>query len=196
MTVLARDQEVLELDAWEARPGEVWHVQGPNGAGKTTLLRALSGDTSVRGDLRVCGAVPGTLAARQACLLVPTDADLLTDLTAHEYLHFMTAAWGRAPHAALDLAGRLGVTAFLPRFPEELSRGTRQKVALAAALGLALPLTLLDEPYATLDAASREVLTLAVRERASSGGTVIVTTHGDELRDLHPSVLTLTPPPA
>ena len=201
--LLARDlsvsfhgRAVLVVAAFGAAPGEVWHVTGHNGAGKTTLLRALSGELAHEGQVTVCGARPGTVQARRASLLVPTEADLIPDLSVRETLQFMSAAWNRDAGPLLTLAHAFGLDPFLDAWPEELSRGTRQKVALSAALGLGLPLTLLDEPFATLDARSRTVLLDAVRERAQAGGAVIVTTHGDELRGLSVRTLELGAMPA
>ena len=64
----------------------------------------------------------------------------------------MTAAWEREAQPLLGFAHPSGLDAW----PEELSRGTRQKVALSAALGLALFPHLPEEPFATLDGRSRE----------------------------------------
>lgn len=164
---------------------------GANGAGKTTLLRALSGELACEGQVSICGTRPGTVAARRASLFVPTEADLIPDLCVRESLQFMAAAWEREAQPLLDLTHAFGLASVLDLWPEELSRGTRQKVALSAALGLALPLTLLDEPFATLDVRSREVLREAIGTRAQSGGAVIVTTHGDELSALNVRTLTL-----
>ncbi|CAM3253682.1 ABC transporter domain-containing protein [Deinococcus saxicola] len=164
--------------------GEVWHLIGPNGAGKTSLLRALAGELPFQGTLTIAGCPPGTLPARRVTAFLPTDAPLLDDLTVAGNLSFMAAAWSRPLGPLLALAGQMGLDDWQGDWPVTLSRGTRQKVALAAGLGLGLPLTLLDEPFATLDIASRAVLTEAIRARASGGGTVIVTTHGAELLDV------------
>ena len=202
-TLLAHDlnvsfhgRAVLLVPDFRVNPGEVWHVTGANGAGKTTLLRALSGELAHEGQVTVCGARPGTVQARRVSLLVPTEADLMPDLSVCETLQFMAAAWNRDAGPLLGLAHTFGLDPFLDAWPEELSRGTRQKVALSAALGLGLPLTLLDEPFATLDARSRTVLLDAVRERAQAGGAVIVTTHGDELSGLNVRTLELGAMPA
>lgn len=173
------------------RAGEVLHLHGPNGAGKTTLLRALAGEQAGVDGARVAGGVPGSRTARAATAWVSTDAPLPDDLNAGEFLQFTAALWSRPAAPLLALAGTLGVDRWLDAWPQDLSRGTRQKVALSAALGLGLPLTLLDEPFGTLDTAARDALLRAVRERAQAGGVLIVTTHGDELAPLHPRTLTL-----
>ncbi|MCP2014782.1 ABC-type multidrug transport system ATPase subunit [Deinococcus sp. HSC-46F16] len=172
---------VVEIDTLEVHAGELVHLRGENGAGKTTLLRAVAGETPHGGRLRIAGHPPGSLAARARTAFVPTDPTLLDDLTLAENLTFLSAAWHQPPDAALDLAEAFGLAPWLDAWPMSLSRGTRQKAALSLHLGLALPLTLLDEPFSTLDVASRDVLRRAIAGRVREGGTVVITTHGDEL---------------
>ena len=191
LSVSFHGRMILHLSTFGAAHGEIWHVVGANGAGKTTLLQALCGELPYDGQVWVCGAPPGTLLARRASLLVPTEADLIPDLSVRETLSFMAAAWNQESGPLLSLAEEFGLSPFLDAWPEELSRGTRQKVTLSAALGLALPLTLLDEPFATLDTRSRMVLLEAIRTRSLAGGAVIVTTHGDELSGLDVRTLEL-----
>ncbi|GAA5511464.1 ABC transporter ATP-binding protein NatA [Deinococcus carri] len=191
LRVAVGGREVVRVETLEARPGELLHLRGKNGAGKTTLLRALVGVLPYTGRARVQGHPPGSVGARQATAFVPTDADLPDDLTVAEGLTFLAAAW-RVPEAPLlALAEHFGLGAWLDAWPMTLSRGTRQKVALALGLGLGLPLTLLDEPFATLDTASRDVLREAIAQRCAEGGAVIVTTHGQELDALPQRVLEL-----
>ncbi|WP_064013452.1 ABC transporter ATP-binding protein [Deinococcus puniceus] len=170
---------------------QIVHLQGANGAGKTTFLRALVGELPINGEGTVGGGVPGSVQARQACIYVPTDVYLPEDLQVHEYLRFMAAAWQVPTEPLLDLAAEFGLTPWLKAWPSVLSRGTRQKVALAAAFGLARPITLLDEPFGTLDRASRAVLLRAIEDRRDAGGLVLSTAHGDELATLWPTVLEL-----
>lgn len=175
-----------------ALPGEVLHLCGPNGAGKTTLLRVLAGERA-GGEVRVLGSAPGSRGARADTAWVPTDAALPDDLTVAEGLTFLAALWSRPAAPLLALAQSLGLSRWLDAWPAELSRGTRQKVALSGALGLGCALTLLDEPFGTLDTASRAALLDAVRARARAGGALVVTTHGEELTGLPVRRVTLEP---
>ncbi|QLG13372.1 ATP-binding cassette domain-containing protein (plasmid) [Deinococcus sp. D7000] len=165
-------------------PGELVHLRGENGAGKTTLLRALAGELPFQGVIQLQGHAPGSRPARARTAFVSTEPALLDDLTVQENLQFMAAAWNSAPAPILQLAHAFGLARWLDAWPTELSRGTRQKVALSLALGLGLPLTLLDEPFSTLDTASRDVLRDALRGRLQDGGSVLLTTHGVDLAEL------------
>ncbi|GGK86191.1 ABC transporter ATP-binding protein [Deinococcus radiotolerans] len=178
----------------QLQPGEVLHLCGPNGAGKTTLLRVLAGERPDLGcEVRVLGCAPGSRGARKGTAWVPTDAALPDDLTVAEGLTFLAALWSRPVTPLLALADALGLTGWLDAWPTKLSRGTRQKVALSGALGLGCALTLLDEPFGTLDAASRAALRTAIRARAQAGGALVVTTHGEELAGLPVQTLKLEP---
>lgn len=189
--LLVAGRPLALLPGLTLRAGEVLHLHGPNGAGKTTLLRALAGEQAGVEGARIAGDVPGSRTARAATAWVSTDAPLPDDLNAGEFLHFTAALWSRPAGPLLALAGTLGLDRWLDAWPQDLSRGTRQKVALSAALGLGLPLTLLDEPFGTLDTAARAALLRAIQARAQAGGALIVTTHGDELAPLRPRTLTL-----
>lgn len=179
--ILGAGRPVVRVAALEEVAGTLLHLTGENGAGKTTLLRALTGEAAYRGQIHLGSAVPGTVAAKAVTAYVPTDATLLDDLTVAENMTFMARGWGKDEEKVFVLAERFGLRSWWDAWPMELSRGTRQKVALSIGLGLELPLTLLDEPFGTLDTFSRVVLLEALRGRVASGGLVIVTTHGDEL---------------
>ena len=177
----ARVLHDVDLDV---KAGQLLHLTGGNGAGKTTLLRVLCGLIASSGSVKVQGHPPRSVAGRAALAFVPDEAELYDDLTIAEHAQFAALAYA-APlediHTALNAFG-LGHR--LDQFPAELSRGTRQKVGLAVALGLKRPLTLLDEPFGTLDTDSRQVLRDALSALASEGRSAVLTTHGGELAQM------------
>ncbi|WP_293911436.1 ABC transporter ATP-binding protein [Deinococcus sp.] len=166
------------------KPGELLHLVGSNGAGKTTLLRTLCGLNASSGEIKLLGFGPRTVPGRAAFAFVPDEAELYDDLSIAEHAQFAALAYGaplddlHAALAAFNLAERFD------QFPAELSRGTRQKVGLGIALGLKRPLTLLDEPFGTLDTDSRQVLRDGLSQLAAEGRSAVLTTHGDELTGL------------
>lgn len=164
----------LRLDAGAA----VW-LEGPNGAGKTTLLRALAGLLASDGDVFVSGARAGSQAARAHLRLVPDSAPLYEDLSAGEHARLLGRIAGRdgADTAALAWCERFGLGDRLDHYPAALSRGMRQKLALAIALGGAPPLLLLDEPFNALDADAGTALLAGLADHANAGGAVLVSGH-------------------
>ncbi len=167
-------------------PGDLVLLTGPNGAGKSTLLRALVGLLPASGEVQVLGHPPTSLAAKRAFAFAPDEPALYEDLTLAEHVRFQALLYGRpeaeertlAALAAFDLTPKLG------EFPGTHSRGMRQKLSLALTLGLALPMTLLDEPFNGLDLVSQERLAAALAERTREGGAVLLTGHQRELGGL------------
>jgi ABC-2 type transport system ATP-binding protein len=98
-----------------------------------------------------------------------------------EYLEFVAGLWdieGRQAQArAHDLIGWLDLAPHAQQRCEGLSKGTRQKVALAGALVHDPSVIILDEPLTGLDAGSARAVKTVLRERVAAGGTVIMTTH-------------------
>ena len=177
---------IVEEAALTLAPGDLVLLTGPNGAGKSTLLRALVGLLPASGEVQVQGHPPASLAAKRAFAFAPDEPALYEDLTLAEHVRFQALLYGR-PEAeprtlawldAFDLAPKLG------EFPGTHSRGMRQKLSLALTLGLALPLTLLDEPFNGLDLVSQERLAAALAERTREGGAVLLTGHQRELGGL------------
>ena len=164
--------------------GEFYTLLGPNGAGKTTTLRMVSGLLRPdRGSVAVFGidALADPIGARRIMAWVPDEPMLYEKLTPLEYLDFVSGLWAVAGAVAAarayDLLARLGLEAQANERCEGLSKGMRQKVALAGALVHDPRLIILDEPFTGLDAASSRVVKDVLRARVRDGGTVIMTTH-------------------
>ncbi len=164
--------------------GEFYTLLGPNGAGKTTTLRMVSGLLKPdRGSIHIFGvdALADPIAARRIMAWVSDEPMLYEKLTPLEYLNFVAGLWGvdgaRAEGRARGLLSRLGLATHQDERCERLSKGMRQKVALAGALVHQPRLIILDEPFTGLDAGSARIVKEVLREHVAAGGTVIMTTH-------------------
>ncbi len=163
------------------REGEIIGLLGPNGSGKSTILRILTGYLPpTAGSVRIDGldAAKDSLAVRSRVGYVPEDAPLYDWMRVGEFLAFMAEIKGvRAIHAAVGAACRRLRLEPVMRVPiGKLSRGYRQRVAIAQALVNDPPILILDEPTNALDAYQ----VIAVREliRGMAGErTVIVASH-------------------
>ena len=165
------------------RPGEAVGLLGPNGAGKTTTFRLLTGSLSASsGDVRIMGRPlsDDPIEARRHIGYMPENAPLYPEMTASEYLMFRgeLAGIGRKQRrsASLEAAERAHATSALGTTIGHLSKGFRQRVALAAALIGRPDVLLLDEPTAGLDPNQVEQVRALVREVAKEHA-VLVSTH-------------------
>jgi ABC-2 type transport system ATP-binding protein len=164
--------------------GEFYVLLGPNGAGKTTALRMVTGLLKPdRGSVAVFGidALRDPVAAKRQMAWLSDEPLIYDRLTPLEYLQFVAGLWGIGGAAAAarahDLLTVLGLAAHGEARCEALSKGMRQKVALAGALIHEPRLIILDEPFTGLDAAAARLAKAMLRERVAAGCAVIMTTH-------------------
>jgi ABC-2 type transport system ATP-binding protein len=183
---LAKSFEHPAVDGLDLRvePGEFYTLLGPNGAGKTTTLRMVSGLMKPdRGSIAVFGvdALADPVGVKRMMAWLSDEPMIYDKLSPMEYLGFVAGLWGvesrSAEATARDLVGWLGLEAHAHDRCEGLSRGMRQKVALAGALVHEPRLIILDEPFTGLDAGSARLVKSLLRERVRGGCSVIMTTH-------------------
>jgi ABC-2 type transport system ATP-binding protein len=164
--------------------GEFYTLLGPNGAGKTTTLRMVSGLLKPdRGTIKIYGvdALADPVAAKRMTAWLSDEPMIYDKLTPTEYLDFVAGLWGVAGDIAearaVHLIEWLGLESHAQERCESLSKGTRQKVALAGALVHEPKLIILDEPFTGLDAGSARLVKIVLRERVKAGCSVVMTTH-------------------
>ena len=177
-----RELVAVESLSFEVPAGAVMGLVGPNGAGKTTTLRALAGIIPpTRGRLVVAGhdIVLDPVAAKQHLAYVPDDPKLFDTLTVWEHLQFMGTAY-RVPNFAArgtELLELFELTEKRDTMAQELSRGMRQKVAVACAYLHEPQVILFDEPLTGLDPRAIRTLKDSITERAAAGAAIIVSSH-------------------
>jgi ABC-2 type transport system ATP-binding protein len=164
--------------------GAVLGFIGPNGAGKTTTMRILATlDTPQRGDARIGGVsvVNDPEHARRITGFMPDYAGVYANTTVEEYLDFFArahnlrgAARQRAVAGIIDF---MGIGDLRDREIEGLSKGLKQRVALGRALVHDPQVLILDEPAANLDPRARIEFRTLIRELASDGKTVLLSSH-------------------
>ncbi len=163
--------------------GEVLGLLGPNGSGKTTLLRMLTGYLlPSSGRLSVAGhdTVREAMAARRRIGYVPESVPLYSHMRVGEFLSFMARLRGVPRGAVADAVGRMGERLSLGdvmRAPiRTLSRGYRQRVAIAQALVHAPEVVILDEPTNGLD--PRQIIeTRKLIQGLAGDHTVLISSH-------------------
>lgn len=179
--------------------GEVLTVLGPSGCGKTTLLRLVAGlIRPSAGRVEVKGRAP-VIGADSA--LVFQNFRLLPWKTVAENVAFPLSHLPKAERAARTarVLETVGLSRFAQSHPRALSGGMQQRVALARALAADPDILLMDEPFASLDAQSRELMQAEVARlvrEPTRPRTVIFVTHSvDEALMLGDRVLLMAPRP-
>ena len=163
--------------------GEVMGLLGPNGSGKTTVLRLLTGYLHPSsGTARIAGfdVVEAGLEARRYVGYVPEDVPLYSHMRVDEFLAFMGRLKGLVGRPLRDgvasVCQRLHLSDVRSTAIGKLSRGYRQRVAIAQALLNNPPLLLLDEPTNGLD--PRQIIEMRELIRAlAATHTILVTSH-------------------
>lgn len=143
------------------RPGEFVAIVGPTGSGKSTILNAAAGLlTPSAGRVRIFGSDLSGLNLR-AGYLFQQDA-LMPWKTALDNVAVALESKGvprsDALQRARDWLGRVGLSAFVDRYPHMLSGGQRKRVALAQVLIRDPEILLMDEPFGPLDAQTRQIM--------------------------------------
>lgn len=168
--------------SFSVAPGEVLGLVGPNGAGKTTTLRCLagiiapgSGRVSIAGhDIQQDG-----VAAKRALAFIPDEPHLFDHLTVEEHLRFIARVYG-----VHDVEQRIGpvlaeleLTEKRTSLPDELSRGMKQKLAIACGLLHEPTALVLDEPLTGLDPGGMRRMRATIAARARAGTAVVLSSH-------------------
>src|SRR5437660_1613124 len=182
---------------------EIMCVVGPSGCGKTTLLRCIAGLTELSAgelvvhDQRVTGRPPDGVA------MVFQHFGLLPWKTVWDNAAFGLAMSGvprvTIKHKVEHYLDLVGLDGFERHYPYQLSGGMQQRVGLVRALAMNPSVLLMDEPFAALDAQTREVLQeelLALMERADERKTMVFITHSiDEALILGDRIAVMTARP-
>jgi ABC-type multidrug transport system ATPase subunit len=188
------DVHAVRSVSFDALPGQVTGLVGPNGSGKTTLLLMLATLLAPdRGQIRINGADPVTESDQVRAMLgwMPDVLGSWPALSVRRSLELTGRLYGLSRPDAAARAAELVVLVDLGELADRptrvLSRGQKQRLSLARALVHDPQVLLLDEPASGLDPGARIALRVLLRELASEGRTIIVSSHVlaelDELAD-------------
>lgn len=185
LTTKISNETIISSISFHLHPGIIMALVGHNGAGKSTLVKTIMGMIEkTAGQITIQEKYEqehSFLTFKQLISYLPEEPLLLTELTVMQ--HFQL--YGMSYHLGEDeLAYRIKryVTGFelmdkLNEYPESLSKGMRQKVQIICAFLPETPVLLIDEPFMGLDVYAIEFLEEIIREKASKGTSILLTTH-------------------
>lgn len=168
--------------SFAAGAGEVLGLVGPNGAGKTSTLRCLAGIIPASaGAIRIAGRdlAADPVAAKRALAFFPDEPRLFDYLTVRQHLNFVARIYGIRDYDTLagplleefEIADKAGC------LPGELSRGMKQKLAIACGLLHRPQVMFFDEPLTGLDPLGIRRMKDSIRQRARAGATIVLSSH-------------------
>ncbi|MGC3989539.1 MAG: ABC transporter ATP-binding protein [Chthoniobacteraceae bacterium] len=175
-------QKAVSDLSFRVEPGEVLGLVGPNGAGKTSTLRCLAGILpATEGSIRIAGydLATAAMAAKRELAFFADEPRLFDYLTVAQHLEFTARLYqvadGKALAASLleefDLADKAA------KLPGELSRGMKQKVAIACGFLHTPKVMFFDEPLTGLDPLAIRRTKDSILRRAREGAAIILSSH-------------------
>ena len=164
------------------QPGEVLGLVGPNGAGKTSTLRCLAGIIPASaGAVRIVGhdISADPVEAKRALAFFPDEPRLFDYLTVRQHLNFVARIYGVADHATIaePLLEELEIADKADQLPGELSRGMKQKLAIACGLLHRPRVMFFDEPLTGLDPLGIRRMKDSILKRAHDGAAIVLSSH-------------------
>jgi cell division transport system ATP-binding protein len=191
-------QQVLSNINLQINQGELVYITGKVGTGKSSFIKTLYGELPIEsGDAMVMGYDMSKIKQsqiphlRRKIGIIFQDFQLLTDRSVEENLRFVLKATGWKK--GIDINNRInevlqmvGMSTKGYKYPNELSGGEQQRIAIARAILNNPQLILADEPTANLDEETGKQIAELLMEICRQGSTVIIITHNMELLRLYP----------
>jgi ABC-2 type transport system ATP-binding protein len=182
LTKLYGEVVAVEQLSLEVKPGEVMGLVGPNGAGKTTTLRCLCGIIPpTQGRVMVEGfdVARDPVAAKQRLAFFTDEPRLFDYLTVEQHLNFTARIYQVADWQARarELLEELELADKRNALPGELSRGMKQKLAIACGLLHSPKVIFFDEPLTGLDPLGIRRMKDSILQRARAGAAIIISSH-------------------
>ena len=193
LSVVREGTAALRDVSFSITPGKITGLIGPSGSGKTTLMRAIVGAQALtKGELTVLGEAAGSKALRSRIGYVTQAPAVYDDLTAAQNLWYFAAILGLDRRAetkrvleAVDLQKQAD------QLVGTMSGGERARVSLAVALLGEPQLLVLDEPTVGLDPVLRQSLWKLFKDLATSGRSLLISSHVMEEAEQCPEILLL-----
>jgi ABC-2 type transport system ATP-binding protein len=182
LTKLYGDFPAVTDLSFNVRAGEVIGLVGPNGAGKTTTLRCLAGIIpATRGSVRICGHAieKDPIEAKRRLAFFSDEPRLFDYLTVSQHLTFTARIYNVVDYEeiARALLEELEIADKADKLPGELSRGMKQKLAIACGFLHSPQVIFFDEPLTGLDPLGIRRMKDSILARAGAGAAILISSH-------------------
>ena len=181
--------KVLDDISFNFEPGKTYSIMGPSGSGKSTLLNLLSlidnpttGSIEISSDkIKSNNKVENDLIRAKKIGIIYQDKNLLSDFTALENVYLPNLLVSKEKQKSVDLAKKLiknvGMSSRINHFPNELSGGENQRIAIARALINDPDIILADEPTGSLDSDNAKLIFKILFNLKNKNRIIIFATH-------------------
>ena len=168
--------------SFTVRAGDVLGLVGPNGAGKTTTLRSITGIIPpTAGRVSVAGhdLANDPIGAKRELAFFPDEPRLFDYLTVNQHLAFVAKIYGVENHEAIaqPLLDEFEIANKADELPGQLSRGMKQKLAIACGLLHSPSVLFFDEPLTGLDPLGIRRMKNSIVQRARAGAAIVLSSH-------------------
>jgi ABC-2 type transport system ATP-binding protein len=176
------DLKAVNDFSFRVQPGEIVGLIGPNGAGKTSTLRCIAGIIPpTSGNVRIADhdLAADPLGAKRALAFFPDEPRLFDYLTVSQHLTFVARVYDIDNHEAIakPLLEEFEIANKADDLPGELSRGMKQKLAIACGLLHSPQVLFFDEPLTGLDPLGIRRMKNSIVQRARAGAAVVLSSH-------------------
>lgn len=173
--------KILALDdiSFNFGEGEIVALIGANGAGKTTTIRLITRYlTPDKGKILIDGKDIYDIAAKiYPIAYIPDEPVYYEFMTVAEHFHFIESMYVNGEYKTEQLISRLSLGEHINKTPNTLSKGTKQKLMICAALLRSFDFLIADEPFSGLDPNQINVLKQLLLEQRARGKAILISTH-------------------
>lgn len=185
VTTVLNNKEIIENISFTVNRGEVLALVGHNGAGKSTLLKTimtmLQKDRGRISILESYDQDEQLLQFKDHISYLPEEPMLLPELTVMQHFQLYAMSYGIPQQEADERLAfyikGFDLTEATDVYPDELSKGMRQKVQAICALLPDVPVLLIDEPFMGLDIYAKEFIVYLMKQKIAAGTSIVLTTH-------------------
>ncbi|GAC40675.1 ABC transporter ATP-binding protein [Paenibacillus popilliae] len=175
---------LLDHVSFQVQAGSICALMGHNGAGKSTTLQSIMGLIKKKGgsiSINHYTLEHDVFQYKQQFSYIPEEPMLLVEFTVFQYFQFYASLYGINE---TDFKSRVeyytslfDLTEKRNEYPENLSKGMRQKVNIIGALIVETPLIIIDEPFIGLDVKASTFLEQELKRKVDQGATIVLTSH-------------------